>query len=89
MFPYFSPPDSPYEQGRPPSRLEVQQQHLDQIRQRNRELSRNDRQPSMIPFGGLVLNLRRFLGGMLISAGNWMARESGRTESGPEALARR
>lgn len=89
MFPYLIPPDPPCEQGRPPSRLEVQQQHLDHIRQCNMQLSGDFRQSSVIPFGGIALGLRRSLGGVLISFGRWMARETGHNATGQEILARR
>lgn len=89
MFPYINPPDHPYEQGRPLSRLEVHQQHLDHIRKQHLVLASGNHRPSVMSLGSLIPGLRRSFGGMLISVGRWMAHETSRTSTGPEVMARR
>jgi hypothetical protein len=89
MFPYNGPPDPPYKQDGPPSRLEVQQHYLDHQKDQYREFNLDLREPGQFPLGGLVLNLRRSFGNMLIILGRWMVRETARNATGPEIMARR
>lgn len=94
MFQPFGSMGPPYDQnqnepGRPPSRLEVQQQYLDHKRNQYRDMQRGVQQPSLTPFGGLFVNIRHSFGYMLINLGQWMARETARTASGPDLVARR
>jgi hypothetical protein len=70
-------------------RLDVQQHYLDHKKDQYRDLDRRFHEPGQLPLVGLVLNLRRSFGGILINLGRWMARETARNAAGPEVMARR